>query len=775
MLFAAVFCRINFLDTALTLCYNSVRLKKSIKNQAFERDVKGQPFMRGFKGIDTELCTMKQHCLKSYEINGKSIYGNVFKPIALLVCFVCVFVFCIVYKICSENVENVYSTYTQNEIDGFMKAFDSFYIESKNIGISINMDPDIKKVSEGILISNEDKLAAGKRLKQYKNFNIYTESIYFYNSRDNLLYSSEAIYPWDINNSGGDLEIYSFIREHKAFVSYQKAGKQRVYSVIVYPQNSKNDAVVINYYGNVFLNLLRKEHGITVIDSENKCFISSELEPNTDMTNEGFFKDVLSSGNESGILKTKSDGERVIVAYSKTPEFIFTAAEFTSELTGTIAKKLIPWIIALGIFFFAVLYLSVNYGRRMYEFLYGTYKSIENLKYHIQKNENKNRNQRVNDYLRTLLFMGDRQMSEIIRDVDFNVEKDEPINTVLFKIDNFRNIIEDNPKYRESIPYSVRNVIEELSEQITGVDLNIINGYDVLMLYNTRSCGNERINEIIQRLQKLFREKLDISVSAFIGAGADDITGFSELYKTVTKLKEYSFYEGSCCILTADYLKKYPDNNFFDTFELRAQLISAMKSGAYDKMLTIFESVLKQLKKAPPKYLKVDLVQFAFQIQQTVSEISEYNIKLFEVFPSFTNNIVDAESIGVVEDMFAEIFDFLYKNILSLKDLKGDNFVNRVKQLTEENYHDPSFCRNIVSERLNINANYADTLFKKKTSKTIANFITDYRLEKSCELLKTTDYKVNKIAELVGYTGSSHFIYSFKKKYGVTPNDYRKK
>ena len=36
------------------------------------------------------------------------------------------------------------------------------------------------------------------------------------------------------------------------------------------------------------------------------------------------------------------------------------------------------------------------------------------------------------------------------------------------------------------------------------------------------------------------------------------------------------------------------------------------------------------------------------------------------------------------------------------------------------------------------------------------------------------NYKMYEIAEQVGYNDFSYFIQAFKKKYGVTPNEYRK-
>ena len=53
------------------------------------------------------------------------------------------------------------------------------------------------------------------------------------------------------------------------------------------------------------------------------------------------------------------------------------------------------------------------------------------------------------------------------------------------------------------------------------------------------------------------------------------------------------------------------------------------------------------------------------------------------------------------------------------------------------------------------------------------NFLTNLRLQKAVELLKTTDEKTYIIAEMVGYADQNYFSYVFKKKYGVSPSKYR--
>jgi len=65
-------------------------------------------------------------------------------------------------------------------------------------------------------------------------------------------------------------------------------------------------------------------------------------------------------------------------------------------------------------------------------------------------------------------------------------------------------------------------------------------------------------------------------------------------------------------------------------------------------------------------------------------------------------------------------------------------------------------------------------LFKKQTGYTIADYITQYRIQKAAELLKSENYKVYEIAEMVGYTTSQYFSRVFRRVTGTSPTEYIK-
>lgn len=65
--------------------------------------------------------------------------------------------------------------------------------------------------------------------------------------------------------------------------------------------------------------------------------------------------------------------------------------------------------------------------------------------------------------------------------------------------------------------------------------------------------------------------------------------------------------------------------------------------------------------------------------------------------------------------------------------------------------------------------------FKKYYHCSVFSFSRAVRMEKAKALLLETNYTLQTIADLVGYTEGNNFQASFKKVVGCTPGDWRKK
>ena len=78
------------------------------------------------------------------------------------------------------------------------------------------------------------------------------------------------------------------------------------------------------------------------------------------------------------------------------------------------------------------------------------------------------------------------------------------------------------------------------------------------------------------------------------------------------------------------------------------------------------------------------------------------------------------------------------------------------------------------AERVFLSPNYFGDLIKKETGKTPQEYIQDKLIDTAKERIAGSDMTISQIADELGFQYSQHFNRVFKKRVGITPNEYRK-
>ena len=99
--------------------------------------------------------------------------------------------------------------------------------------------------------------------------------------------------------------------------------------------------------------------------------------------------------------------------------------------------------------------------------------------------------------------------------------------------------------------------------------------------------------------------------------------------------------------------------------------------------------------------------------------------------------------------------------------------VYQVKTYLQEHCSESADIEKLAAE-VGLSPNYLRSLFKEATGKTILEYNTEMRLQRAAELLKNKKNKVREVSLAVGYENVSYFGVVFQKRFGVTPNEYRK-
>lgn len=100
--------------------------------------------------------------------------------------------------------------------------------------------------------------------------------------------------------------------------------------------------------------------------------------------------------------------------------------------------------------------------------------------------------------------------------------------------------------------------------------------------------------------------------------------------------------------------------------------------------------------------------------------------------------------------------------------------VARAQQYMEIHYQDKILVEDLAKLG-NLSVSGFNRIFKREIGETPMEYLSALRLGQSKKLLRRKEVPITEIALRCGFNSSAHFSASFRKYYGVTPSEYRKK
>lgn len=143
-------------------------------------------------------------------------------------------------------------------------------------------------------------------------------------------------------------------------------------------------------------------------------------------------------------------------------------------------------------------------------------------------------------------------------------------------------------------------------------------------------------------------------------------------------------------------------------------------------------------------------------------------------------------------------YNLIIQNIMNFKNKEHllkflDEFINKIYEINErsreegvsksfiqirdyiqKNYRNSSLSLEKTGEELCFSVSYISAILRKNNTN-FTKIVTDLRMQDSENLLLNSDEKIVNIASFVGYEDPYYFSHVFKKYYGVSPLEYKKK
>lgn len=247
----------------------------------------------------------------------------------------------------------------------------------------------------------------------------------------------------------------------------------------------------------------------------------------------------------------------------------------------------------------------------------------------------------------------------------------------------------------------------------------------------------------------------------------DSLAGLEQSYKQTLSLAGLQFYYKGVTLLCAADSRKCKEAEQF-SYERYAGLLCCQNFAEALKQLEAYVTSLcdctmeEYLLKNTAKTL---IYHFLLEKEKADGEMCFHRSELFR-------KIDHSRYLEDFQFQFARILEDLYQKCEETV-RKNDNF-EQIKYYIKENYaQDLELGK--IAKKFNYNYNYLSTCFNKNMNESFSEYLNRIRIEKACEILRSTSCSIARISEMVGYSDPSYFSRIFKSQMGRTPSQWKRR
>jgi two-component system response regulator YesN len=133
-------------------------------------------------------------------------------------------------------------------------------------------------------------------------------------------------------------------------------------------------------------------------------------------------------------------------------------------------------------------------------------------------------------------------------------------------------------------------------------------------------------------------------------------------------------------------------------------------------------------------------------------------------------------SLSTVSDV-KEHLQQLFETVIEIRDnalhKKDSSLFRKAESYIRQNFANEDISLNTVAASVNLSPNHFSTIFSQEEGQTFIEYLTEVRMERARELLRSTSMKTTEVAFAVGYKDPHYFSCLFKKTQECTPREYR--
>ena len=277
----------------------------------------------------------------------------------------------------------------------------------------------------------------------------------------------------------------------------------------------------------------------------------------------------------------------------------------------------------------------------------------------------------------------------------------------------------------------------------------------------------------LRSIQNLISERLGLTITIGVGPAAKTPAELGTAYGGALLATQYRFRQGANAYIVYDAAMAHPAKGYRFPEDKAQTLMEMLRLGKKEQVESIMEEILDTATGFSYEDFALAVQLLSYMSRKTFQEIvparyhNQVNLKQIQDRLDFAETVADAGA--AFRDFYAWVLEASSMRRHERKQEVLDNIVHYITQ----HLHDPGLSVEGLAAAVNVSPSTLRSLFKEALGKSPSDYICEQRLKKAKEMLLITKLAVKVIAGKVGFSSYEYFSTVFRKYTGQTPREYR--
>ena len=326
-------------------------------------------------------------------------------------------------------------------------------------------------------------------------------------------------------------------------------------------------------------------------------------------------------------------------------------------------------------------------------------------------------------------------------------------------------LIRNRELSNENITYTFMLEAIDKAFGLEGYGIHLANSnQNLFVLY---SDSQETMEAVVENMLEIEKEHGQEYVMAVSDYHTDFSEGAKAYLEAVTAFDNYLLMDNSKVIRFAEVSQKEYVSLLPESYLQRLKY--AIRTGDKKAVEVTVKDICSKLNKE-----NVSLYAFRIFYNDVIHILlSEWKGDRTQ-FDNFYNVFILSQCLNIQEfgDLLCEICYVIIDGSCG-KEMKVSDVVGDAIAYMQEHFHDTDLTMNALADYLEVSSVTLSVEFKNEMDMRPSDYLSNLRMEKAKELLRTSNMLVREISQAVGYEDDRVFLRRFKNYTGMTPGQYR--